>query len=37
MGSTKRLFEGMVMKDVVTWNSMITGFAHNGLADESLV
>ncbi|CAI8613401.1 unnamed protein product [Vicia faba] len=30
------IFENMVNKDVVTWNSMIVGYAHHGLAPEAI-
>lgn len=29
------IFENMVSRDVVTWNSLIVGYAHHGLAEEA--
>ncbi|XP_039167452.1 pentatricopeptide repeat-containing protein At4g16835, mitochondrial [Eucalyptus grandis] len=37
MRSAAILFLRMLKRDIVSWNSMITGFAQNGLGHESLV
>ncbi|XP_051151687.1 pentatricopeptide repeat-containing protein At2g34400 [Andrographis paniculata] len=34
--SARQVFDGMKAKEVVTWNAMITGYAQNGQADETL-
>ncbi|XP_077245959.1 pentatricopeptide repeat-containing protein At5g39680-like [Tasmannia lanceolata] len=31
-----RIFEGMLYRDVVSWNSMIAGYAHHGFDSEAL-
>ncbi|XP_042031597.1 pentatricopeptide repeat-containing protein At2g34400-like [Salvia splendens] len=34
--SARRVFDGMKKKEIVIWNSMITGYAQNGQSDETL-
>nr|XP_043628966.1 pentatricopeptide repeat-containing protein At4g33990 [Erigeron canadensis] len=34
--SARRLFERASLKDVVSWNTMITGYGQNGLANEAI-
>ncbi|EPS65385.1 hypothetical protein M569_09392 [Genlisea aurea] len=34
--SAKRIFHYMERKDIVTWNAMISGFAQNGEAEETI-
>ncbi|KAK9285376.1 hypothetical protein L1049_024567 [Liquidambar formosana] len=35
--TSRRVFDGIPQKDIVTWNSMISGYTVNGYADEALV
>ncbi|XP_057981564.1 pentatricopeptide repeat-containing protein At2g34400 [Malania oleifera] len=35
--SARRVFDGMLKKDVVAWNAMITGFAQNGMSDDAIM
>ncbi|KAK9167525.1 hypothetical protein Scep_002716 [Stephania cephalantha] len=37
MGEAKKVFEGMEVKDLVTWNAMVTGFSQSGEFDDALV
>ncbi|XP_057818774.2 putative pentatricopeptide repeat-containing protein At3g23330 [Cryptomeria japonica] len=34
--SSRQIFDKMSRKDVVLWNAMIAGYAHNGYCDETL-
>ncbi|XP_043696061.1 pentatricopeptide repeat-containing protein At4g33990 [Telopea speciosissima] len=34
--SARRVFEGMQVKDVISWNTLITGYTQNGLASEAV-
>ncbi|KAJ8568102.1 hypothetical protein K7X08_020824 [Anisodus acutangulus] len=34
--SARRIFDGMRKKDAITWNAMISGYAQNGLSDETI-
>nr|XP_010323361.1 pentatricopeptide repeat-containing protein At2g34400 [Solanum lycopersicum]XP_019070552.1 pentatricopeptide repeat-containing protein At2g34400 [Solanum lycopersicum]XP_019070553.1 pentatricopeptide repeat-containing protein At2g34400 [Solanum lycopersicum] len=34
--SARRIFDGMKKKDAITWNAMISGYAQNGLSDETI-
>lgn len=32
-----RIFDGMVVKDLVSWNLMIGGFASRGICDDAFL
>ncbi|MQL80325.1 hypothetical protein Taro_012752 [Colocasia esculenta] len=32
----RRLFDAMLLRDIVSWNSMISGYSHHGLGREAL-
>ncbi|CAN4084721.1 unnamed protein product [Withania somnifera] len=34
--SARRIFDRMRKKDAITWNAMISGYAQNGLSDETI-
>lgn len=34
--SARTVFEGLPIKDVISWNTLITGYAQNGLASEAI-
>lgn len=34
--SARTVFEGLPVKDVISWNTLITGYAQNGLASEAI-
>ncbi|XP_031486151.1 putative pentatricopeptide repeat-containing protein At5g09950 [Nymphaea colorata] len=36
MNDAEQVFRRMSMRDVVSWNSMITGYTHNGLASKAM-
>ncbi|XP_025820705.1 uncharacterized protein LOC112896788 [Panicum hallii] len=36
MAEARRVFDGIIDKDVVTWNAMITGYAQNGMSNEAI-
>ncbi|KAF9625981.1 hypothetical protein IFM89_028367 [Coptis chinensis] len=36
MGTARKIFDGVLKKDIVLWNCIIEGYAGNGLLEESL-
>ncbi|KAF4356965.1 hypothetical protein F8388_015941 [Cannabis sativa] len=36
INSARSVFEGLPIKDVISWNTLITGYAQNGLASEAI-
>ncbi|XP_057754257.1 pentatricopeptide repeat-containing protein At2g34400 [Arachis stenosperma] len=34
--SSRRIFDGMVRRDAITWNALISGYAQNGMADKAV-
>ncbi|XP_057816354.2 pentatricopeptide repeat-containing protein At3g12770 isoform X2 [Cryptomeria japonica] len=36
IGKASKLFDGMLKRDVVSWNAMIVGYAQNGLVEKAL-
>ncbi|XP_073014345.1 pentatricopeptide repeat-containing protein At2g34400 [Typha latifolia] len=34
--AARRIFDGILKKDVVLWNAMITGYAQNGMSNEAI-
>ncbi|XP_030480596.1 pentatricopeptide repeat-containing protein At4g33990 [Cannabis sativa] len=36
INSARSVFEGLPIKDVISWNTLITGYAQNGLASEAV-
>lgn len=37
MGSASKVFDSMPERNVISWNSMVTGFAYNGMGTQALV
>ncbi|KAM7266764.1 hypothetical protein ACFE04_008930 [Oxalis oulophora] len=35
--SARKVFDGLKIKDVVTWNAIITGYAQNGMSNEGIM
>ncbi|MCL7028366.1 hypothetical protein MKW94_013491 [Papaver nudicaule] len=36
LGSVKKVFDMMPHKDIVSWNTVIAGYVHNGMCEEAL-
>ncbi|KAL5788324.1 hypothetical protein ACOSP7_005273 [Xanthoceras sorbifolium] len=36
LGFARAVFEGLLIKDVISWNTLITGYAQNGHASEAI-